>query len=138
MEPLCYAEERLNSNYSTRGGGRHVRDQGCTQDVAIFIIYKIYSPYKFIFSLTFVETRYVQVYLSWKVCCVITNTQTQGPRRDIKILYLGFQHISTVLRCAVHCHGLFVSENFWIPGRLADTLATAAAAYRHAHTISVS
>jgi hypothetical protein len=81
--------------------------------------------------------------VNWKACCVITNAQTQGPRRDIKFRHLGFRHISTVLRRVVHRHGVCVSENFWMPYRLADTLATAAvaaaaAASRHAHTISVS
>ena len=79
-----------------------------------------------------------------KGCCLITNSHTQGPRRDIKIRRFGFQHISTVLLCAVRRHGACVSEHFWIPCRLASTLATAAAAAtsaaasRHAHTISAS
>lgn len=58
VETLCYAYERLNSKYSTCSVRRHVTDQGYTQDVAIFLICKLYSPHQFISSLNFVETKY--------------------------------------------------------------------------------
>jgi len=51
----------------------------------MFLKCKLYSPHKFIFSLNFVENRYGQGYLNWKLFCLITNAQTQEPRRDIKI-----------------------------------------------------
>ena len=85
-------------------------DQGCTQDVAIFFRCQLYSPYKFIFYLNFVETRYGQGYLNWKVGCLVTNAQTQGPGHDIKIRHGLPAHQYSVSECGPSSRGMYIGK----------------------------